>query len=323
MRIAIDLDGGDRGAKTVVSGIKAAIKNGWVSPEQITALGTPESLAVLLRRTHEVSGIECTEEIAMGEALTPAILHRNCAIVTGIKGVRDGRFDAFVSAGETKAVVGLGKTLLSNGNKKLKPAIAVPLPTISGKCLLVDAGAIIDPRAEDLLHNAQMGCIYVSRVWGIEDPRVGILNIGEEKTKGNDVIRQAHQLLRQSGLNFVGNGNIEANDIFRGVVDVVACSGHDGNIVLKAGEGIVEMLFTKFRAKLKKHPLAYLALPILWPFLRDLKKDLSYDEIGGANLLGVRGCLIICHRRANQKPIANAIRTAVEEIDANVNTAIA
>jgi glycerol-3-phosphate acyltransferase PlsX len=165
-----------------------------------------------------------------------------------------------------------------------------------------------------------MGSLYVKEMFRIESPLVGLLSIGKEPTKGNELTLQTYKLLKKSKLNFMGN--IEGGDIPAGKVDVVVCDGFIGNIILKFGEGAVDMLFKLIKSELKKHPLAFGAIPFLWAALKDLTKKVDYTEYGGAPLLGINGVCIICHGRSNAKAITNALFTAGEFVNKDINSKI-
>lgn len=344
--IALDLDGGDYAPKAIAKGLDLAIKEGWVKPEQIVVLGSPESITWFNQHnTHDISCQECGPPIAMGDDLTSIRKSRRSSIAQGVFGVKEGKFQAFVSAGETKAMVIWSTLLLVDRTEKLdlRPAIAVKMPHVNGVWLLVDAGANLEAKSVvNLLHNAQMGAIYANQVMGIANPRIGLINIGQEPSKGDQTVKDAFKILSMSSLNFVGN--VEARDLFLGKVDVGVCEGWDGNLILKTGEGLVEMFKIIGKREVKrlisrpkfsslgKKMLYYSAWPFIWlllilaaPFLwltfQDLKRKISYEEIGGALLLGVPG-IIICHGRSNAKAIANALRVANQEISHDVHRLI-
>jgi glycerol-3-phosphate acyltransferase PlsX len=304
--IAVDLMA-ENGPRAVADGIKTAIRKGFVEPEQIVAIGTPEALERAMgKRFPPIQWRTCTEAIQMGEEFTLQARKRNSSMNVGINGMECGEFSAFVSPGETKFMVGLGITVLGRLKKGLKPAIALPMPNVHGPCLLIDAGASPDANANDLLHFAEMGSIY-TRTRDLDHPSIGLLNMGEEPAKGNDTLQLAHRLLRESSLNFIGN--VEGNDLFTRNVNVIVCPGLLGNIALKAAEGAIDALARKFGP--------------VWKVTQFLYRKINRQETGGAILLGVKGTPIIAHGNSKRKDIANAIRTAVEEVKADVNSVIA
>jgi len=304
--IAVDLMA-ENGPKVVADGIRSAIQTGFVEPEQIVAIGTPEALDQAMgEKFPPIQWRTCTEAIRMGEDFTLQARKRNSSMNVGMNGMESGEFSAFVSPGETKFMVGLGITVLGRLKRGLKPAIALPLPNIEGPCLLIDAGASPDANANDLLHFAEMGAIY-TRTWNLDKPRIGLLNMGEEPSKGNDTLQLAHRLLRESNLNFIGN--VEGMDLFTKNVNVIVCPGLLGNIALKSAEGAVDVLARKFG--------------VIWKVTKFFCRKINRHETGGALLLGVNGTPIIAHGNSKKKDIANAIRTAVEEVKVNVNGIIA
>ncbi|MBU2567965.1 MAG: phosphate acyltransferase, partial [Elusimicrobia bacterium] len=189
-----------------------------------------------------------------------------------------------------------------------------------GACIILDVGANVDSKPKNLLQFALMGSTYVKDIFGIRSPRVGLLSIGEERNKGNELTLEAYDLISGTDLNFIGN--IEGKDIPHGKADVVVCDGFTGNIVLKFGEGVAEMLFKLIKLELKKHPLAFLSIPFLWGALKDLRKRIDYSEYGGAPLLGIDGVCIICHGISNSKAIKNALRAANEFVKKGINKKI-
>lgn len=346
IKIAVDLDGGDHAPKVVTKGIFLAIKKGWALPQQIVVLGSSESISKFRQKdTFGITCQECSQTIAMGDDLNQIRKKRRSSIALGVYGVKTENFNAFVSAGETKAMVIWGKMLLAPKTEglDLRPAIGVKMPHLNGLWLLVDAGANLEARSViNLVHNAQMGAIYAQEVMGIENPKIGLINIGQESSKGDQILKDAHTLLAQSPLNFIGN--VEARDLFFGKVDVAVCEGWDGNLILKTGEGIIEMLkiigkkeFKRLFSKptfpsFTRRLLAYISMPAVWllivmamPLLyityQEIKRKISYEEVGGAALLGTPG-MVICHGRSNAKAIANAIKFAAQESQSQVHNLI-
>src|SRR5690606_26294032 len=203
-----------------------------------------------------------------------------------------------------------------------RPAIAIPLPTRTGFCLVLDAGANAEVRPEHLVQFARMGRIYAQAVYGLREPKVGLLNVGEEPTKGTRIVQEAHALLSASrGLGFVGN--VEGKDVPNGVADVVVCDGFVGNIVLKLAEGVSATLFDILKQDVFTGWRGALAGLLLRPALRAVKARLDYAEYGGAPLLGVNGVVIIAHGRSDRRAIFNAIKAAAEAVARDVPTRIA
>ncbi len=321
--IALDAMGGDRGLPVNIEGAvnsvnKFDIKVILVGNEyQIQS----ELKKYKIKKPENISVQNATEIITMED--TPAVAIRqkkDSSIVVGTKLVANKKADAFVSAGNSGAIMASVLMSMHRLPNILRPAITTVLPTQKGFCVVLDVGANVDCKPKNLLQFAVMGNEYVKEIYGIPNPRVGLLSIGKEKTKGNDLTSQAYELIEKSGLNFIGN--IEGNDIPQGNVDVVVCDGFIGNIILKFGEGVAEMLFNLIKLELKKHPLAFASIPFLWGALKDLIKRVDYSEYGGAPLLGIDGVCIICHGMSNSKAICNAIKIAIESVKKNINEKI-
>jgi glycerol-3-phosphate acyltransferase PlsX len=229
--------------------------------------------------------------------------------------VKTGEAQALVSAGNTGAQMAAALLALGRIEGIARPAIATILPTVAGAKLLLDVGANVDCRPQHLLQFAQMGAVYAERILGLPSPRVGLLNIGTERTKGNELTLAAFDLLVSSGLNFIGN--VEPRDIPLGVADVVVCDGFVGNSILKFGEGLAAALITMLRQELANRPLARAGAALALPALRSLWRKLDYAEYGGAPLLGVNGVSVVCHGSSKARAIENAIRVAVQCVESN------
>lgn len=259
-----------------------------------------------------------TQVIEMGESPVEALRAKPDTSIKGcIEALRKGDVDAVVSAGDTGGVVASSALF----NRRLKGVkrhgIAIPVPTVKGRALLIDVGANIHCKPVHLLQYAIMASSYAQEVLGIEDPRVGLLSIGEEEAKGTDLVKKARALIEKAELNLVGN--VEGQAMFHGVADVVVCDGFVGNVILKVSEGLAE-------AFLKKLIGFFQSTPDLAPtgqgFMNDLMKALDYSATGGAPLLGVEGSVIICHGRSKSNAIANAIGVARDFSQSNVNNRI-
>jgi glycerol-3-phosphate acyltransferase PlsX len=221
---------------------------------------------------------------------------------------RDRETDALVSPGNTGAVVAAALLTLGRVESVERPAIATILPTPQGSVVILDVGATSDCKPYHLVQFAAMGSIYARLVLHVERPRVGLLNIGEEAEKGSELYYEAHQLLKQSPIHFVGN--VEGRDIILGTADVVVCDGFVGNVLLKFAESIIPIVGHMIRDEIMSDPLSALAGLLLKPAFRRLRRRLDYAEVGGAPLLGVQGTCIIAHGRSSARAIKNAIRVA-------------
>lgn len=321
MRIALDAMGGDKAPGVTVAGALDAARELGI---EVYLVGDEAVLARELgdqARGLPVDIVHASEVIEMREHPATAVRRKkDSSIVVGVRLLKEGRADAFVSAGNTGAVMAAALFVLGRCPGIDRPAIGSVIPTANGRTLLIDAGANTDPRPENLLQSARMGSIYVSAVTGIERPAVGLLSNGEEETKGNALTLEAHALLRESELNF--KGNVEGRDIPRGAVDVVVADGFTGNVALKTVEGVAEMLFGLIRAEVTRDARNQLGALILRPAFRRVARRLDYSEIGGSPLLGVNGNAFICHGRSNANAIKNALRVAREAVDGNILAAI-
>jgi phosphate acyltransferase len=315
MRIIVDAMGGDFAPRVVVEGAIAAVKEYNVD---VCLVGREEEIKPLLLkhsyRGERISIHHAPDVIEMSEHAAASIRKkRNSSIVVGISLVKDGRGDAFFSAGNTGAVVcaaTLGLGLLPGVERA---GIAVVTPTLKGISLIIDVGANIDPKPHQLLQYAIMGAAYAEHILHKSRPSVGLLSVGEEDMKGTDFIKETHELLQKSHLNFIGN--VEGRDLFSGTSDIIVCDGFVGNVALKVSESAVEAMMVFMKRNLLGNPLGKIGLLFLAPSLKRLKKDLDYAEYGGAPLLGINGEVIIGHGRSNVRAIKNAIRVAKEEVE--------
>ena len=235
--------------------------------------------------------------------------------------MRDGLADALVSAGSTGATMAAAVFRLGRIDGIDRPALAAHLVTASGPILLLDVGANVDSTPDNLVQFAAMGAIFAERVLKVTRPRIGLLNIGEEKEKGDALTREAHLRLRASGMNFVGN--VEAHEMIGHAADVVVCDGFVGNVVIKFFEGLTSYIFRSLRTDLQQGPLAPIALLALKPGFERIKERFDYERYGGSPLLGVRGVSIVTHGRARARMIEHAIRVASEAASAGVPEQIA
>lgn len=322
MRIAVDAMGGDYAPGVVVEGAVQSVKK---TPYEIILVGDKTRLTGEMknyrRSSLPLSIYHCSEVIGMDES--PAIACRqkkDSSIMVATRLVKEGMADAMVSAGNSGAVLASALMVLGRLPKVDRPAIAALIPTLKGVVALLDVGANVNSTAKGLLQFAVMGNIYMKTIMNKESPRIGLLSTGVEETKGNEVTVEAHRLLRQSGLNFTGN--VEGKDIVKGKADVIVCDGFVGNILLKFSEGIAGEFISLFRDEILKYPFRKIALILLRGAFKDIKKRVDYTEYGGAPLLGVDGCSIICHGSSNAKAISNAIRVAGEFVEKRINQQI-
>jgi glycerol-3-phosphate acyltransferase PlsX len=241
---------------------------------------------------------------------------RDASVVVAASLVKNGEADAIVSAGSTAAAMAVATLRLGRITGIDRPAIAALVPNLAGQSILLDAGANADCTVENLVQFAVMGSIYAERVMGKPNPRVGLLNIGEEPCKGNELTKRTHEALKQMPLNFIGN--IEGRHIFADVADVIVCDGFVGNVALKSIEGLAEFIQALLRQEVGTKLWTRIPLAMLTPALRRMKRRVDYAEYGGAPLLGVNGVCVICHGRSNAKAISNAVRAAAEAVSRDV-----
>lgn len=311
MRIALDAMGGDDGPEPNLAGAVRALTENPVL--EITLVGDAPQLEPLIGKlgvVHNRLKLQPADGwVFMDEKPVDALRKKpNCSIAECWKLMAGQQVDAVVSAGHTGAVVaaGLRTRLFLNGVKR--PGIAVALPTLKGKTVLMDVGANPAARPEHLVQYGVMGSIYAREVLGIEKPRVGLMNIGSEDGKGTDLVRDAHALFLSSPVRDNYVGNVEGRDLFQGMADVVVCEGFVGNVLLKASEGIAEMFFrTAYQEMMQTLQTEKL---LAQKAFESLDKKYQYHEAGGAPLLGIDGICIICHGASNERSIYNALRVA-------------
>jgi phosphate acyltransferase len=324
MRVAVDAVGGDHGPDVVVAGVVAGARRFGAG----LLLAGPEgevrrSLSRVNTTGVDIEIRDAPDLVAMDESPSQAVRRKpKSGINVAFEAVKRGEAGAMVSAGNSGAVMAAALMLLGRIPGVDRPAIASPLPSRHGYSLVLDLGAVTDPRPQSLVQFAQMGAVYAERVMGIAHPTVGLLSNGEEATKGNALVQEAHALLAIApGINF--HGNVEGRDIPRGVVDVVVTDGFTGNVALKIAEGAASLVGDVIREELMSSPLNKLAAALLKPAFARAKKRIDYAETGGALLLGTNGVVVIAHGRSNVTAMENAIGVAVRAHAAGVTDAIA
>lgn len=321
MKLAVDAMGGDNAPSEIVKGaLQAARKHSC----EIILVGDEKQIREVLRAESDWETLPLTirhaaETIEMGEHPADAVRNKkDSSIVVATQMVKSGECDAVLSAGSTGAAVAAAQLILKRIHGIGRPAIATPIPTPRGVTLLLDSGANVDSKPEHLVQSAMMGSLYAEHVLGIKNPRVGLLNIGEEETKGNEQAKETYALLKNmTTINF--GGNAEGRDIPEGHFDVVVCDGFVGNALLKFGEGLALTIFTLIKEAIDEGGVAAkVGALLLTPTLKNLMKRLDVSENGGAPLLGVNGCCIISHGSSDAKSICSAIRIATEYVNGNV-----
>lgn len=318
MSIAIDTMGGDYGEKPIIEGLVQALRE---KPFNAVLVGRRALLEPQIPQNLRefVSYEEASDVFRMEESATDALKHKESTIYKAIELVRDKKVQAIVSAGHSGATMSLATLRIGRIDNVLRPAIATLMPSVTGKTLVLDVGANTDCKSEYLFQFAIMGEAYAKEVMKIAKPRVALLSNGEEESKGNELTKEAHALLKKMP-NFIGNG--EGRDIFNGEVDVLVCDGFSGNLVLKATEGAVTAVFDLLKKHIKSSFVAMLGVLFLKPVFRKLKKHIDWQEYGGAPLLGINGCVIISHGKSDGRAIKNAIFQALNFSESKINQII-
>lgn len=316
--IAIDTMGGDYGEKPIIEGLVQALRE---KPFSAVLVGRRALLEPQIPQNLRefVSYEEASDVFRMEESATDALKHKESTIYKAIELVRDKKVQAIVSAGHSGATMSLATLRIGRIDNVLRPAIATLMPSVMGKTLVLDVGANTDCKSEYLFQFAIMGEAYAKEVMKIAKPRVALLSNGEEESKGNELTKEAHALLKKMP-NFIGNG--EGRDIFNGEVDVLVCDGFSGNLVLKATEGAVTAVFDLLKKHIKSSFVAMLGVLFLKPVFRKLKKHIDWQEYGGAPLLGINGCVIISHGKSDGRAIKNAIFQALNFSESKINQII-
>ncbi len=308
--------GGDHGPPVTVAAVVDYLHRN--PGTDIILVGLPDAIETELRTIKAATSDRlrihpASEVVGMDES--PALALRgkkNSSMRVALNLVKSGEAQACVSAGNTGALIATSRFVLKTLHGIDRPALAVVLPTIKGHTYVLDLGANVDCSAEHLLQFGVMGATLVSTVENKERPSVGLLNIGEEEIKGNEVVKQAAELLRDSGLNFYGN--IEGNDIYKGTTDVVVCDGFVGNVALKASEGVAQMLSTYLREEFRRNVLTRFAGLVALPVINAFKRRVDHRRYNGASLLGLRGIVIKSHGSADSHAFGFAIARAVDEV---------
>ncbi|MDR0985221.1 MAG: phosphate acyltransferase PlsX [Endomicrobium sp.] len=318
MIIALDAMGGDFAPSSTVEGAVLVSKS---SKHKILLVGQEKILYKELSKYDlsdlNIDIINANEVITMGEHPAQAVRKKtDSSLAVCAKLVRDGKANAFVSMGNSGAIMAVAIFYLKRIPGILRPSISTIFPTVNGNCVMADIGANVDCKPEYLFQFAIMSNVFCKKVMKIKYPKIALISIGEEPTKGNNLSIKAFKLLNKSGINFIGN--IEGKDVINGKADVVICDGFVGNVLLKFSEGIAETFIKLIKEKIIKQPLFWLAIPFLWFAIRTIKKKIDYSEFGGAPLLGVNEVCIIGHGRSNGKAIKNAIFTGINMVQQNM-----
>jgi glycerol-3-phosphate acyltransferase PlsX len=323
IKIAIDAMGGDSAPHAEVQGAVQAAQEFDVG---IVLVGIEERIREELKKYRTqglpIDVVHASEIITMNEPVSTAVRKKkDSSMRIAAKLVRDGRAAGVVSAGNTGACMAVTKLVVGSLSAVDRPALAAILPTAKARpTILVDVGANVDCKPNHLLQFAMMGEIFSRTILGNLRPRVGLLSIGEEDTKGNELTKEVFGLLKTAPLDFVGN--VEGRDVFKGDTDVIVCDGFIGNVALKVGEGLTEMIMLLLKKDLSSYLSSQLGALLSRKAYQSFKARVDYSEYGGALLLGIKGVAIICHGRSTAKAIKNAVRVAREYCVKRVNEKI-
>lgn len=310
IKIAVDAMGGDFAPTEVIKGVLQVARER--ADIEIILVGARATVEAALSAEGDVPSTvtvrDAMQVIGMGEHPVLATRRKRDAslVIAGLM-VRDGEVDATFSAGNTGATMAVATLDMGRLSGIDRPALATTLPTLQGRALVLDAGANVDCAPRNLLQFALMGAVYAARVMGRPQPKIGLLNIGGEEGKGNEQTKAAFELLRAAPLNFVGN--VEGKDVFEHAADVVVCDGFVGNILLKSGEGVAELILDILQHELNDDPQVKESQEVFAPIFRRLLARMDYSEFGGAPLLGVNGISFVGHGRSNAKAIASGVRS--------------
>ncbi len=319
MKVVLDAMGGDFAPQVPVMGAVQAVKDLDV---HVVLVGDEGLIRKELGKYSYPKGrlevLHAPTSIRMDEQPSKALKKRDSSVYLGLNLLKEGKADAFVSAGNTGAVMAVSLFTVGRIKGVDRPAITAVLPNLKGYTFLLDVGANVDCKPYHLLQFAIMGSAYAKYVLNEENPRVGLLNVGEEEGKGNELTKEAYKLLKSAnGINFIGNA--EGRDIYSGDFDVIVCDGFVGNVCLKLSESLAKILAKILKEEIDKHFISRIGAITLKPAIKGFKRRIDYAEIGGAPLLGLNAPVIISHGSSNVKAIKNAIKTAVSFAQSRVN----
>ena len=323
MKIVVDAMGGDHAPDAAVEGAVMAARE---YETEIILTGLSDQIHSILNRLdpdHHLSiqVVHADEVVEMHDSPSKVLRSkRKSSMKIGLDLVKEGTASAFLSAGNTGAVLAYSTIILRPLKGVDRPAIAIQLPTLKGDAILLDAGANVDCKTNQLFQFGIMGHVFAEYILGKKNPLVGLLSIGEEDGKGNEIVKEAFQMLKASHINFIGN--VEGKEVYRGNADVIVCDGFTGNVALKISESLAEMIGSNLKRLFKSNWLSKLGYLLLKPKLDEFKKKVDYSETGGAPLLGVNGVVIIAHGSSSPKAIKNAINRARELSEKNINAHI-
>ncbi|HYK91968.1 MAG TPA: phosphate acyltransferase PlsX [Acidobacteriota bacterium] len=319
IKIAVDGMGSDNSPNSEVEGVVEAARAYNV---HVLLVGKEAILAPLVKKAGgdrlPIEICNATQVVEMDEQPTVALRRkRDSSVRVAADLVRAGVASGLVSAGNTGAVMAISKTVFGVAPGVDRPALAAILPTLAGHAVLLDVGANVSCKPHQLVQFAVMGHLFCKIIIGVPCPRVGLMSVGTEESKGTTLTKEVHRSLKESRLNFIGN--VEGRDVYNGRADVIVCDGFTGNVALKTSEGLIEAVLKLLKDELSSNLKAKVGALLSQQSFKRLKKRLDYSEYGGAPLLGLRGVTIICHGRSSSNAIKNAIRVAKEFAENQVN----
>jgi glycerol-3-phosphate acyltransferase PlsX len=328
MRVAVDAMGGDFGPAVIVPSSLIALADPEYPDLSIVFVGQHDKIEPLLSRMAEdqrrrVHVVDAPDEVAMSDAAARAVRSKpKSSMAVGLQLLKTGEADAFMSAGHSGAVMAGALGIIGRVPGVARPALVTVLPTLKGRSMLLDLGAVTDPKPRFLVQYAIMATTYATHVLGLPNPKVALLSNGEEPSKGNLLVQEVFPLLAATpGINFVGN--TEGKELLRGDIEIFVTDGFTGNVALKSMEGAVSALTQVLREEVTKGIVRKALALMLRPALREVRLRLDYEEIGGAPLLGVNGAVIVGHGRSRERAIANAVRVASRTASQNIPAEIA
>jgi glycerol-3-phosphate acyltransferase PlsX len=319
--VAVDAVGGDRGAPVAVAGALRACRELGV---EVLLVGPEAEVRATLGGAASglpVTVVDAPDSVGMAEKVSRSTLKKRSSLLVAMEAVRDGRADAFFSAGNTAACWTIAKLVLGTLEEVDRPALTAVVPNVSTRTVLIDVGANANCKARNLEEFAVMGSVYTRAVFHVPSPRVGLMSMGEEESKGTDLTREVFEVLKcDPELNFIGN--VEGHDVFSGRADVVVMDGFTGNVVLKASETLAESMIHLLKEEIRRNPLRKFGAFLSMGAFKAVKRRTDASEYGGAPLLGVKGCCVIGHGKSDAHAIMHGIRTAAEFYRSGVNRAI-
>ncbi len=312
INIAVDAMGGDHAPETIILGAMSAVK---LLDIHITLVGDESVIRQYLTPNDRISIVHASEKIDMDDSPLDAYKKKkDSSIHIGLGLVKDNHVNGFVSAGNTGAVMSCSLFILGRIQGVDRPALASLIPTKKGHALMLDMGSNVDSKPIHLEQYAMMGHYFSSQVLHVDSPKIGLINIGEEEEKGNQLTQQVFEALKSSSLNFIGN--IEGKDLLYHKADVIVCDGFVGNTLLKFGEGLVEFILSEIKTGVENASIfSKVGAVLLKPVFKSLKKKIDYEEYGGAPFLGINGVSVVAHGKSKEKAIVNAIRIAKESVE--------